>query len=148
MNTLIYILAFVLIAGFLWLRFSPNDVDAWHVDPGDADEVERAQVRLIGLDAPRFRSDAETVLEAVIEIAAEEPRVRVLDGSVDEGMITFVATSKIGFRDYITVKAVSEAGDLTKLSIAARSRINGHDWGVNAARIDRWLQELEHALAR
>ncbi|NNE87422.1 MAG: DUF1499 domain-containing protein [Silicimonas sp.] len=145
MNTFLYILAFVLVAGFLWLRFSPNDPDAWHVDPGDADEITRAQVRLIGREAPRFRGDAEAVLETVLDIAMEEPRIRVLDGSVDEGMITFVAYSRVGFRDYITVKAVAEAGGLTKLSIASRTRSPvGYDWGVNADRIDRWLQELEH----
>ena len=147
MKTFIYVIAFVLIAGFLWLRFSPNDADRWHVDPGDADEVERAQVRLIGLDAPRIPGDAELVLDTLVRIALAEPRVRVLEGDIDEGMITFVATSRIGFRDYITVKAVGE-GVKTKLAIAARSRINGYDWGTNAARIDRWLQELEHAFLR
>lgn len=146
MKTFLYLLAFVLIAGVLWLRFSPNDVDKWHVDPGDADERERAQVRLIGLDAPRFKADADSVLEAVLDIVRAEPRMRVLDGDVDEGMITFVARSKIGFRDYITVKAVDEAGGQAKLAIASRSRSAfGYDWGVNRARIDRWLQQLEHA---
>lgn len=147
MKTFIYVIAFVLIAGFLWLRFSPNDADRWHVDPGDADEAQRAQVRLIGLDAPRIPGDADIVLETLVEIALAEPRVRILEGDIDEGMITFVATSRIGFRDYITVKAVGE-GAKTKLAIAARSRINGYDWGTNAARIDRWIQELEHAFLR
>lgn len=145
MNSFLYLLAFVLIAGLLWLRFSPNDVDAWHVDPGDADESQRAQVRLIGLDAPRFRADADDVMEKVMEIGRAEPRTRVLDGGVDEGMVTFVVYSRIGFRDYITLKAVSEAGGLTKLAIASRSRSPvGYDWGVNSARVDRWLQELQH----
>lgn len=149
MYSFLYLLALVLLVGFLWLRFSPNDVDAWHVDPGDADEVKRAQVRLIGLDAPRFRADAEAVMEKVMEIARAEPRTRVLDGGVDEGMVTFVAYSRVGFRDYVTLKAVSEAGGQTKLSIASRSRSPiGYDWGVNSARIDRWLQELEHTFPR
>lgn len=144
LKTLLYILAFVLIAAILWLRFGPHDVDKWHVDPGDADESERAQVRLIGLDAPRFASDVDSVLEKLLEIARSEPRTRVLEGDADEGMITFVAFSVIGFRDYITVKAVAEAGGLTKLAIASRTRSPvGYDWGVNAARIDRWLQELQ-----
>jgi uncharacterized protein (DUF1499 family) len=145
MNTFIYILAFVLVAGFLWLRFSPNDVDAWHVDPGDADEGARAQVRLIGREAPRFRGDAEDIMEKIIEIARSEPRTRILDGGSDEGMVTFVVYSRIGFRDYVTIKAVGEAGGLTKLSVASRSRLPvGYDWGVNSARVDRWLGELAH----
>ena len=149
MKTFIYLLAFVLLSAFLWLRFGPHDVDKWHVDPGDADESVRAQVRLIGLEAPRFAGDVESVLAKVLEIARAEPRTRVVDGDAEEGMITFVAYSVVGFRDYITVKAVSEAGGLTKLAIASRSRSPiGHDWGVNAARIDRWLQQLEHAFPR
>lgn len=146
MKTFIYLLAFVLAAAFLWLRFGPHDVDKWHVDPGDADEGTRAQVRLIGLDAPRFAGDVESVLEKVLEIAKAEPRTRIVDGDADEGMITFVAYSVVGFRDYITVKAVAEAGGLSKLAIASRSRSPiGYDRGVNAARIDRWLQQLKHA---
>ncbi len=149
MKTFIYLLIFILVVAFLWLRFSPHDVDKWHVDPGDADESQRAQVRLIGLDAPRFASDVETLLDKVVEIAKSEPRTRVLDGDAEEGMITFVAYSKLGFRDYITVKAVSEAGGLTKLAIASRSRSPvGNDWGVNKNRIDRWLQQLQHAFPR
>ena len=144
MKTFIFILAIVLAISVLWLRFAPHDVDQWHVDPGDADEGERAQVRLIGLDAPRFATDVDSLLEKVLDIAKGEPRTRVIEGDVDEGMITFAAYSVIGFRDYITVKAVAEAGGLTKLAIASRSRSPiGHDWGVNAARIDRWLQELQ-----
>ncbi|MEO9824932.1 MAG: DUF1499 domain-containing protein [Paracoccaceae bacterium] len=144
MKTIFYILAFVLIIAVLWLRFGPHDVDAWHVDPGDADESKRAQVRLIGLDAPRFPTDVDTLLEKVLEIARSEPRTKVLEGDTDEGMITFVAYSVVGFRDYITVKAVAEAGGMSKLAIASRTRSPvGHDWGVNAARIDRWLKELE-----
>lgn len=145
MKTLFYLLAFALIGWVLWIRFGPHDVDRWHVDPGDAEEGERVQVRLIGLDAPRFASDVETLLNKVVEIAKSEPRTRIVDGDAEEGMITFAAYSKVGFRDYITVKAVGEAGGLTKLAIASRSRAQfGNDWGVNKARIDRWLQELQH----
>ena len=144
MKTFIFILAIVLVVAVLWLRFGPHDVDAWHVDPGDADESERAQVRLIGAEAPRFPTDVDTLLGKVSEIAKSEPRTKVLEGDSDEGMITFVAYSIVGFRDYITVKAVAEAGGLTKLAIASRSRSPvGYDWGVNAARIDRWLEELK-----
>ena len=88
------------------------------------------------------------LLEKVLNIAEDEPRTRVIEGDVDEGMITFAAYSLVGFRDYITVKAVAEAGGLTKLAIASRSRSPiGHDWGVNASRIDRWLLELQQTFS-
>ena len=44
------------------------------------------------------------------------------------------------------IKAVDEVG-AAKLALLARPRINGYDWGVNAARLDRWLQQMEHAFA-
>ena len=73
----------------------------------------------------------------------------MVQGSADEGMITFVARSRVlGLRDYITVKAVDEAGGLAKLAVLARPRINGYDWGVNARRLDRWLGELEQTFRR
>ena len=72
--------------------------------------------------------------------------VRPVAGGLDEGMITFLVRSKIiGFRDYVTVKAVDEV-EAAKLSVLARPRINGYDWGTNAKRLDRWLQEMAQTL--
>ena len=108
MQTILILLIVLVILGLGWIRFSPTDPDNWHVDPGDAQFDPRRGHKLIGLDAPRFPGSPEDVLTAVIEIARAEPRVRILDGSIDEGMLTFVArTPYLGFRDYITVKAVA-----------------------------------------
>ncbi len=142
MKTFLYIVVFVVIA-LLILRFLPVDVEAFHVDPAEPDP-QRSEVRLIGREAPRYAATASEVLEAFVAIATADPGVRLVEGSIDEGMITFVARSKVlGFRDFITVKAVDEA-EGAKLAVLARPRINGYDWGVNAARLDRWLQEMAH----
>lgn len=144
MNTVFYTLVIIVIAALVF-RYWPVDTDAMHEDPA-APEKKRSEVRLIGREAPRYRATAEEVLEAFSDIATSDAGVHRVEGSVDEGMITFQARSRfIGFRDFITVKAVDEGKDLAKLSILSRPRINGHDWGVNAARLDRWLQEMEHA---
>lgn len=143
--TTLLLLLFVLLAALAWIRLAPHDRDRWHVDPADADED--GGLRLIGLDAPRYPAGAAEVLEAFRAIALDEPGVRHLDGSVDEGMMTFVARSPvIGLCDYITVKAVDE-GRAAKLAIAARSgrRLFG---GGDPARLDRWLQEMEHTFRR
>lgn len=141
----------VLAAGvILWIRYAPIDRDAWHVDPADAENLGRSGVRLIGLDAPRFPADPETVLATFHDIATSEPLVRLMEGDIDEGMMTYIARSRtIGFVDFITVKAVGE-GALTKLSIASRARAGskGYDWGVNARRTDRWLQEMRLRLGQ
>lgn len=146
METIGFVILFLALA-WLCFRLWPDDRDRWHVDPADTDEGRRSEVRLIGQDAPRFPTDAETVLEVMSNIAVNDRGTRFLDGSIDEGMMTFVAFSRFGFRDYITLKAVDESGG-AKLSILSRPRINGHDWGVNAARMDRWLLEAEQTLSR
>ena len=143
MKTLLVILA-VIAAGMLWIRFSPIDRDRWHIDPAEAEGPEDSGIRLIGLQAPRYPADTDTVLITMSEIALDEPRTKVLDGDIEEGMITFVTRSRVfGFADFTTVKAVSE-GAVTKLSIISRSQVGtrGNDWGVNAAKVDRWLQEM------
>ena len=70
-----------------------------------------------------------------------------LDGSVEEGMITFVSHSVLGFRDYITFKAVDEVGQ-SKLAVLSRPRLDLPDRGTNAARLDRWLLEAKQTLER
>jgi len=137
-----------LIVLLIIVRFFPVDTEPFHEDPAEPDR-KRSEVRLIGREAPRFSGEADDVLEAFRQIALSERGVRVVEGSVDEGMVTFVARSKVfGFRDFITVKAVGEAGGLTKLSVFARPRVNFYDWGVNARRLDRWLGELDQAFRR
>jgi uncharacterized protein (DUF1499 family) len=144
MQTSFLFIIFVVLLGAGWIRFAPTDVDAWHVDPATANDPGAQGFRVIGREAPRFSGDPVAVLEALIAIARAEPRVRRLDGSVDEGMLTFVAHTKwVGFRDYITVKAVAE-GSATKLSAISRSRYSyGSDRGVNRERMERWFAELE-----
>lgn len=142
MTTLIFLVLFLAVALILWLRFSPLDRDVWHVDPAVSDAGGEDGVRFVGLDAPRYPADAEEVLETFAAIAREEPRTRVLEGAVDEGLMTFVARSPVlGLPDLITVKAVNE-GAATKLSIVARPRYALSDAEANADRLDRWLQEM------
>lgn len=144
MKTFLVIILILGAAGFFWIRLAPIDRDQWHVDPAETDDPEKSGTRLIGRQAPRYPADPDTVLAAFSDIALAEPRTRVLEGDADEGMITFVSRSRVfGFADFITVKAVSE-GAVTKLSVASRARLGpkAYDWGVNTARLDRWLQDM------
>lgn len=144
MTTMLSLLAFVAVVIFL-ARFIPADSAPYHEDPALPDR-QRSEFRLIGPEAPRYRADAETVLEAFSEIARSRWNVVLAEGSIDEGMMTFVARSTVfGFRDYITVKATDEPGG-AKLSVFARPRFDVYDWGVNKKRLDRWLGELEDAV--
>ena len=147
MKTFLLFIAVVIAAALIWVRIAPINRDNWHVDPGDDETASTRGVRLIGREAPRYPADTDTVLDTFTGIALDEPHTRLIDGSIEEGRLTFVVRSKfLGLVDFVTVKAVSE-GRETKLSIASRPRSPiGSDWGVNRARIDRWLQDMQHAL--
>ena len=150
MQTFLLTVLVLAVGAILWIRYSPIDHDTWHVDPADAENLGRSGVKLIGLDAPRFPADPDTVLATLQDIALSDPRTRRLEGEIEEGLLTFVARSPtIGFADFISVKAVSE-GAVTKLSVASRPRMAalGYDWGANAKRIDRWLQEMRLRLGQ
>lgn len=142
---LVLLIAVLCVLG--WIRFAPTDVDAWHIDPAEVSDPEGRGHRLIGREAPRFPGHPDDVLQAFFDIAGQSARVRLLDGDVDEGMITLVARTKwMGYRDYITAKAVAEGGE-TKLSVVSRARYGiGSDWGVNRDRLEGWLAELEQVL--
>ena len=65
----------------------------------------------------------------------------LLDGSIDEGMITFVTRKGLlGKRDYITLKAAIDV-DGTKLSVLGRPKYRqlGSD---SLRRIENWLSAL------
>ncbi len=142
------VIIFLVVVLYLFLRFWPEDKDRWHVDPADTTDPRRSGVRLIGPNAPRFPGDAATVLGVVADIVQKSPRTRKIDGSLDEGMITFVVRSRtMGFRDYVTFKAVTE-GDMSKLAVYARPGMNVYDWGTNAALLDTWLLEAQQTLDR
>ena len=90
------------------------------------------------LDGGAMRK-VEGDLAALDSIIRDTPRTQVLAGSVDEGMITYVTRSRVfGFPDYTTVR---QEGDM--LEVYGRLRFGKSDLGVNAARIDGWLRQLQ-----
>ena len=147
MDTILLLFVIAVIIWILWSRTWSGDPDQWHIDPADADDPRGTGWRMIGREAPRFAGDPTIVLNVLTDIALEDPKVRLLDGDTAEGMITFVVRSKIlGFKDYVTAKAVAE-GPQTKLGIISRANTSaGTDLGRNRERLDRWLAELEHRL--
>jgi len=128
-----------------WVRLAPSDPGQWHTDPAAASPGEgRFVVKPEGGDTegPLLQMPAEAALAALDAIARDTPRTNVLAGSPAEGRITYVTRSALwGFPDYTTVSAVeTDAG--TRLLIHARLRFGGSDMGVNAARVERWLEAL------
>ena len=146
MSGILALVVLIVIAAALFVRFAPSDPDRWHLDPAGEADPGAAGLRLVGRDAPRFPGHPDDVLATLIEIARAAPRTRLLEGGVDEGMVTFVTRSAVwGFPDFTTVKATDE-GTVTKLALLARSRFGRKDFGVNSERVEAWLHELDAAL--
>ena len=116
----------------LYVRLAPSDPARWHSMP---EMVSNGDFRD---GAARVVKAGENGLARLDRIIRDTPRSRVLAGSPDEGMITYVSRSRIfGFPDYTTVR---QRG--ARLELYARQRFGLSDLGVNGARLDRWLEAL------
>ena len=128
------ILLLLIIAGvagaMIYVRFAPHDVAEWHQMPAAVTnrDFRAGAMRVVGGDG----------LERLNEIILATPRTQILAGSVAEGMITYVTRSAFfGFPDYTTIRLAGP-----QIEIYGRLRFGRSDFGVNAARIDRWLGAL------
>jgi hypothetical protein len=131
----------VLVAGLMaYIRLAPSDPTLWHADLA-AGVPAKAHVFCIRPDN-RFgliQGDPKALLEKLDGIALATPRTIRLAGSAQEGRITWVTRSGLmGYPDYTTAQVMDGPG----LCIAGRQRFGSEDWGVNAARIGGWVQEL------
>ena len=146
MWTLLTLIVIVIVVALLWVRVAPHDADLWHIDPAEVEEPGPRGIRLVGREAPRFPGHPTDVLSTFAEIVTSNPRAKVLDGDVDEGMMTFVIrTRRLAFPDYLTVKATDE-GNETKLSVVARTRFGWNDFDLNRQRLEYLLGELDRSL--
>ena len=127
---ILVILVAAVVALLVFIRVAPSDPDRWHRMPENLSDGD--------LDGGAMRK-VEGDLAALDRIIRDTPRTRVLAGSVSDGMITYVTRSRVfGFPDYTTVR---QDGD--RLEIYGRLRFGKSDLGVNAARIDGWLRQLQ-----
>ena len=127
----------VVVVGFgLYVRFAPSYPARWHRMPQDVTsrDLPDGAMRVIPASgaAPLKRLDA---------IIRSTPRTRVLAGSTETGMITYITRSALWhFPDYTTVRR-----DGDQIEIYGRLRFGQSDLGVNAARIDRWLAQYKQS---
>jgi hypothetical protein len=123
----------LVVAGLAWIRLAPSDPAVWHVDPrvtADQDLSGGVRRRIDG-GADQF--------DALHAIILATPRTELLAGSPDAGRATYVTRSRwMGFPDYTTVQANG-----ADLELWARLRFGQSDLGVNKARVEGWLAELQ-----
>lgn len=100
---------------------------------------------------PNARSDSEAkvyatppgeLLARLRAIALAEPDTRELPGAPENGARFVQLTKLMRFPDTIDA-AVFPAGPNSSLAIYSRSLIGRKDFGVNRARIGRWLAALD-----
>ena len=125
------------------LRLVPMDPATWHVDPAAARRTGRPNDWLVAPDGDRppvLSTHPPAAALARLDVAAmAEPGVTRLAGAPEAGLVTWVQHSRLmGFPDAISARAVPE-GDGSRVSVWSRSRFGHSDWGVNRARVERWL---------
>lgn len=131
MKTLSVVILLVL-AAMAYVRLSPNDPARWHLPVrGDQDKrYENGALRVLPGTAQDFAR--------LHQVASGWPRTRVLAGSVAEGRVTYVTRSAVwGFPDFTTM----EWRDGT-IALYARARFGRSDLGVNAKRLQGWIDAL------
>jgi hypothetical protein len=146
-------LILAVLAAYAAINLSPDDPAAWHLDPaaialrGTPNEFLAAAPGMTaanpGMPVAVFPESPETLLARLDAALRAEPRVTMLAADPGSLMATYVQRSRvIGFPDYITVKAVAVEGGAS-LILYSRSRYGHGDFGVNRARVERWLAALE-----
>lgn len=129
----LWVLLAVIVVGMGYIRLAPSDPVRWHAEPTVTTDINTTG------GAKRLVETGPDGLARLDAIARVAPRTRVLWGSVESGMVTYVTRSKVmGFPDYTTVQ---QDGD--RLKMHGRLRFGRSDMGVNAARLDAWIAALQ-----
>ena len=124
-----------------YVRLAPVDAAAVNASPAHQEGAWDVVLPMEGGASLRLSSakGAPSDLLAKLDaIAMATPRTIRIAGSVAEGRITYETRSLLwGFPDYTTAEAREDG-----LYIHARLRFGKSDLGVNAARLQDWLDRL------
>lgn len=135
----VLLVAAAVVAGLAYVRFAPVPPERWHTDPVTAPDPGQRGVRRAPPDAPVFAMTPDALMAALDAAILAEPRTRRIAGSVEDGFATYLKRTKwMAFPDTTSIRVLPE-GDGATVAILSRSVYGGYDWGVNAARVERWL---------
>lgn len=99
-------------------------------------------------ESPAFTRTPDQVLDALKRVALAEPRTTLLAEDRARRRLSFVQRSKtFRFPDFIDAEAVPLADGRTGLAIYSRAKLGIRDFGVNRARVERWLAALARELS-
>ena len=92
-------------------------------------------------EAKTYAMQPDELLARLTEIVLAEPHTRALDS--EPGFARFIQYSRLmRFPDTIDVQVFPADGGAT-LAIYSRSLVGRKDFGVNRARVERWLSKLD-----
>ena len=94
--------------------------------------------------SPVFDAPPGKLLQALKSLITQEPRTELLHGNGATGQIEAVARSKVfKFPDYITAQVFPAGDGKSALAIFSRAKYGIRDFGVNKARVEKWLAALQ-----
>jgi uncharacterized protein (DUF1499 family) len=95
---------------------------------------------------PDFPVPAERLRRIVAAVAAAEPRAELVFDDPSAEQDRYVVRSRLlRFPDTVDVRVIGRGEGRSTLAIYSRSRIGFVDFGVNRARIARWLERVAAA---
>ncbi len=149
----IAILAAFLIAGpeRIWGLFGPPDLGPVNFEtlkrrssPNDSLACpQNLCIAKSDVTPPLFAVSAPELEKAFAKVIASEPRVEQV--ASDDGGLTqrYVQRTKImRFPDTIVVRFIDLGDGRSTIALYSRSQLGESDFGVNHARIERWLEKL------
>ena len=100
------------------------------------------------LPAPRFVQSPERLGAALREVLRDESRLTLTAGDNLSGQWIYVQRSAVfRFPDAIWVQVIPLPDGGSTLALYSRSRYGRYDFGVNEARLRRWLSAITAVLA-
>ncbi|MFZ4069370.1 MAG: DUF1499 domain-containing protein [Caulobacterales bacterium] len=96
--------------------------------------------------APVFKAPPVAVRDALLAVAAGEPRATVLERD-DQGFAYELVQKSAVFKfpDLISVRLIAD-GAGAALAIYSRAKLGYRDFGVNRARVSRWVGAIQAKL--
>ncbi len=149
--TALVLIVVAVITAAVFFRVTPIAPEDWHVDPVTVVRPDKDNYYLLRAEdghgpAPVFAAEPEKLSSELHKMISALPHSEVIAGSAGERHFTVVVRSQVmGFPDFVTVKAIEAEGGAA-LVIFSRSRYGYSDLGVNRARVEAWVNELEQRL--
>ena len=124
---------------FETLTRRPHPTDALAAPPGFGAAPADVQ-------SPAYPVSPERLSAVLLKALEQEPDLTRVDDGSDPSYLRFVQRSRVmRFPDTIDVRIVPADGGGSSLAIYSRSQLGRADFGVNRARVDRWLAAIAMA---